>query len=98
MFTSFTEWKLKLVACVLVQWNPVNTIIFIFREGLCVVKVFAIQDPSLPLQTYYKHIKEISDKLQSIPSILPFQKIIITEKAGILVRQYIKDNLYDRIR
>ena len=73
-------------------------IFFVFREGLCVVKVFAIQDPSLPLQTYYKHIKEISDKLQTIPYILPFQKIIITEKAGILVRQYMKDNLYDRIR
>ena len=62
------------------------------------MKVFAVHDPSLPLQTYHKHIKEITDKLQTTPYVLPFQKIIIAEKAGILVRQYIKDNLYDRIR
>ena len=62
------------------------------------VKVFAIQDPSLPLRTYHNQIKETTDKLQYTSNVLPFEKIIITEKAGILVRQYIKDNLYDRIR
>lgn len=62
------------------------------------VKVFAIQDPSLPLKTYYDKIKESTDKLHCASNVLPFQNVIITDKAGILVRQYMKDNLYDRIR
>lgn len=62
------------------------------------VKVFAIQDPSLPLRAYHDQIKETADRLQHAPNVLPFQKVIIKEKAGILVRQFIKASLYDRIR
>ncbi|KAK3748325.1 hypothetical protein QZH41_018306 [Actinostola sp. cb2023] len=67
------------------------------REGLCVVKVFAIQDPSLPLKTYQDELKDINIRLANAPNVLPYQKSILTDKASLLLRQFVKDNLYDRI-
>lgn len=69
-----------------------------FREGLCVVKVFAIQDPSLPLKTYQDQLTDIKNRLATAPNVLPFHHSILTDKASLLMRQFIKDNLYDRIR
>lgn len=68
------------------------------REGLCVVKVFAIQDPSLPLKSYQDELNNIKNKLTNAPNVLPFSKSVLTDKASLLLRQYVKDNLYDRIR
>ncbi|CAL8248630.1 unnamed protein product [Lota lota] len=67
------------------------------REGLVVVKVFAIQDPSLPLTSYKQELEELKIRLHSCQNCLPFQKNSLTEKAAILFRQYVRDNLYDRI-
>ncbi|XP_037836229.1 phosphoinositide 3-kinase regulatory subunit 4 [Kryptolebias marmoratus] len=67
------------------------------REGLVVVKVFAIQDPSLPLTAYKQELEELKIRLHSCQNCLPFQKTSLTEKAAILFRQYVRDNLYDRI-
>ncbi|XP_071037345.1 phosphoinositide 3-kinase regulatory subunit 4 isoform X3 [Parasteatoda tepidariorum] len=67
------------------------------KEGLIVVKVFAIRDPSLPLKAHRDRLDEIRKLLKNVPNALPFQKAMITDKAGILIRQYVKDNLYDRI-
>lgn len=67
------------------------------REGLVVVKVFAIQDPSLPLTSYRQELEELKIRLHSCHNCLPFQKTSLTEKAAILFRQYVRDNLYDRI-
>ncbi|XP_062394249.1 phosphoinositide 3-kinase regulatory subunit 4 isoform X1 [Sardina pilchardus] len=67
------------------------------REGLVVVKVFAIQDPSLPLTSYKQELEELKIRLASCQNCLPFQKATLTEKAAILFRQYVRDNLYDRI-
>lgn len=67
------------------------------KEGLTVVKVFAIHDPSLPLRNHRDRLEEIRSLLINAPNCLPFQRAMLTEKAGILVRQYVKDNLYDRI-
>lgn len=49
------------------------------QEGLVVVKVFAIHDPTLPLATYRDRVKEINTKLGLGPAIncLPFQKAIV---------------------
>ncbi|XP_059364184.1 phosphoinositide 3-kinase regulatory subunit 4-like isoform X2 [Carassius carassius] len=66
-------------------------------EGLVVVKVFAIQDPSLPLISYKQELEELKIRLPSCQNCLPFQKATLTEKAAILFRQYVRDNLYDRI-
>ncbi|XP_052002420.1 phosphoinositide 3-kinase regulatory subunit 4-like isoform X2 [Xyrauchen texanus] len=67
------------------------------REGLVVVKVFAIQDPSLPLTSYKQELEELKIRLHSCQNCLPFQKATLTEKAAILFRQYVRGNLYDRI-
>uniref|UniRef100_A0A3Q2ZC59 non-specific serine/threonine protein kinase n=1 Tax=Hippocampus comes TaxID=109280 RepID=A0A3Q2ZC59_HIPCM len=67
------------------------------REGMLVVKVFAIQDPSLPLSSYKQELEELKIRLHSCHNCLPFQKTSLTEKAAILFRQYVRDNLYDRI-
>lgn len=67
------------------------------REGLLVVKVFAIQDPSLPLGSYKQELEELKIRLHSCHNCLAFQKASLSEKAAILFRQYVRDNLYDRI-
>ncbi|XDB47157.1 hypothetical protein ABFV05_000773 [Capra hircus] len=69
------------------------------REGLVVVKVFAIQDPTLPLTSYKQELEELKIRLHSAQNCLPFQKAAekASEKAAMLFRQYLRDNLYDRI-
>ncbi|KAJ8371484.1 hypothetical protein AAFF_G00308020 [Aldrovandia affinis] len=67
------------------------------REGLVVVKVFAIQDPSLPLTSYKQELEELKIRLHSCQNCLPFQRAAVSEKAAMLFRQYVRDNLYDRI-
>ncbi|XP_014671678.1 PREDICTED: phosphoinositide 3-kinase regulatory subunit 4-like [Priapulus caudatus] len=67
------------------------------KEGLTVVKIFAIHDPSLPLKTYRDNAEEIKQRLQGATNCLPFQRAVITDKAGLLIRSYVKANLYDRI-
>uniref|UniRef100_A0A4W3GSF6 Phosphoinositide 3-kinase regulatory subunit 4 n=1 Tax=Callorhinchus milii TaxID=7868 RepID=A0A4W3GSF6_CALMI len=67
------------------------------REGLVVVKVFAVQDPSLPLTAYKQELEELKLKLRGAHNCVPFQRANFTEKAAMLFRQYARDNLYDRI-
>ncbi|KAL3206907.1 hypothetical protein MRX96_039858 [Rhipicephalus microplus] len=67
------------------------------KEGLAIVKVFAIHDPSLPLAPHKETLERIRRVLLAVPNTLPFQKVVENDKAGLLVRQFIKDNLYDRI-
>ncbi|XP_044178006.1 phosphoinositide 3-kinase regulatory subunit 4-like isoform X1 [Acropora millepora] len=59
------------------------------REGLCVVKVFAIQDPSLPLKTYQDELTEIKNRLAGASNVLPFHFSILTDKASLMIRQLI---------
>ncbi|XP_011497042.1 PREDICTED: phosphoinositide 3-kinase regulatory subunit 4 [Ceratosolen solmsi marchali] len=67
------------------------------QEGLLVVKVFAIHDPTLPLLSYKDKLEDIRSKLASAVNCLPFQRMILTEKAGFIMREYMKYSLYDRI-
>ncbi|XP_077298369.1 vacuolar protein sorting 15 isoform X2 [Arctopsyche grandis] len=67
------------------------------QEGLIVVKVFAIQDPSLPLGIHRERLEYIRTHLASSFNCLPFQKIVLTDKAGLIMREYVKFSLYDRI-
>ncbi|KAM9723786.1 LOW QUALITY PROTEIN: phosphoinositide 3-kinase regulatory subunit 4 [Menidia menidia] len=67
------------------------------REGLVVVKVFAVQDPSLPLAAHRQELEELRIRLGSCLHLLPFQRAWLSERAAILSRQYVRDNLYDRI-
>ncbi|XP_061162546.1 phosphoinositide 3-kinase regulatory subunit 4-like [Saccostrea echinata] len=68
------------------------------KEGLAVVKVFVIHDPSLPLTSHRNKLEDIHIRLQgSTSNCLPFQKAIHSDKAALIFRQYVKDSLYDRI-
>ncbi|XP_052743636.1 phosphoinositide 3-kinase regulatory subunit 4 [Bicyclus anynana] len=67
------------------------------REGLVVVKVFAIHDPSLPLAEHKERILKIKEQLASAFNCLPFQRVILTDKAGLLMREYCKCSVYDRM-
>ncbi|XP_058797917.1 phosphoinositide 3-kinase regulatory subunit 4 isoform X2 [Phymastichus coffea] len=67
------------------------------HEGLIVVKVFAIHDPTLPLSTHRDKLEEIRSQLASAVNCLPFQRTVLTEKAGFIIREYVKYSLYDRI-
>lgn len=67
------------------------------QEGPVVVKVFAIRDPSLPLQSYKERLEEIRKKLSTAVNCTPYQKFILTDKAALLIREYVKYSLYDRI-
>lgn len=48
------------------------------QEGLVVVKVFAIQDPSLPLGVHRERLEYIRTQLASSFNCLPFQRIIVS--------------------
>ena len=56
------------------------------------VKVFAIQDPSLPLKTYQDQLTKIKNRLAGASNVLPFHLSILTDKASLLIRQFVKDN------
>lgn len=62
-----------------------------------VAKVFVIHDNSLPLNYHQKNIEKIRNALENCPNALPFTKAIILEKSAIILRQYIKYSLYDRV-
>uniref|UniRef100_A0A8D8VIJ6 non-specific serine/threonine protein kinase n=1 Tax=Cacopsylla melanoneura TaxID=428564 RepID=A0A8D8VIJ6_9HEMI len=68
-----------------------------YQEGLVVVKVFAIHDPTLPLQAYKTTVDVIRNKLADTVNCLAFQKAVLSDKAGYLMREYVKYSLYDRI-
>lgn len=70
----------------------------VFREGYVVIKVFVIHDPSLPLSSYQEELTKITKYVSGFPNVLPFHKSLLTDRAGLMIRQYVHDNLYDRIR
>jgi phosphoinositide-3-kinase regulatory subunit 4 len=39
-----------------------------------------------------------TESLQDVPNVFAYQRILETEKAGYLIRQWCASNLYDRIR
>lgn len=67
------------------------------EEGLVVVKVFVRQEPTISLNMYEERLDFIRRELGGAVNCLPFQKMIITERGGLIVRQYVRHSLYDRI-
>ncbi|KAL8601719.1 hypothetical protein ACOMHN_033895 [Nucella lapillus] len=67
------------------------------KEGLAVVKVFVIHDPSLPLERHRQRLEEIAVRLKTASNCLPFQKSVQLERSALLFRQYVKYSLYDRM-
>lgn len=83
---------------IFIIFTSLHHAVLFLREGFVVIKVFAIHDPSLPLKVYQEQISKIRNVLTGVPNVLPFQGAYLTEKAGLLFRQYVHDTLYDRIR
>ncbi|KAG0139941.1 hypothetical protein CROQUDRAFT_693502 [Cronartium quercuum f. sp. fusiforme G11] len=67
------------------------------KYGRIVVKVFVKTDPSYGLKAYVKRLKAERELLHGIPNVLTYQRSVETEKAGYLIRQWLANNLYDRI-
>ena len=67
------------------------------HSGLVVVKVFTIQDPGLNLKKDRDKLLDIKKVLEGSVNCLPFHQAFVTGRAGFIVRQFIKDSLYDRI-
>ncbi|XP_065073829.1 phosphoinositide 3-kinase regulatory subunit 4 [Ochlerotatus camptorhynchus] len=66
-------------------------------EGLVVVKVFVKHDPSLPLEQHVDKIEYIKKNLANAVNCLPFQRVLTTERACLIIREYVKHSLYDRV-
>uniref|UniRef100_A0A6G1SFN2 non-specific serine/threonine protein kinase n=1 Tax=Aceria tosichella TaxID=561515 RepID=A0A6G1SFN2_9ACAR len=67
--------------------------------GYCVAKVYAINDPSIPIQEHKLKIEQIRDTLRASGELssLPFLNCLVNDKCVIILRQYVKYNLYDRL-
>ncbi|XP_076800524.1 phosphoinositide 3-kinase regulatory subunit 4-like [Clavelina lepadiformis] len=68
-----------------------------YQEGYTVVKVFVIPDSTVDLESYRAKVESTKTKLKQASNCIPFQRTVITDRAALLVRQYVKYNLYDRI-
>lgn len=66
-------------------------------EGLIVIKVFVKHDPSLPLETHAQRVLMIQKSLSNAVNCLPFQRVQVTEKVALVMREYVKHSLYDRV-
>ncbi|CAK9300578.1 unnamed protein product [Gordionus sp. m RMFG-2023] len=68
------------------------------NEGLITIKIFVVQNSLISLKKYKDEIDKLKTKLENVPWCLPFhQTVIVENKAGYLIRQYTKYNLYDRL-
>lgn len=69
------------------------------EAGYCVAKIYALNDPSIPIQEHKLRIEQIRDSIKQSgeTSLLPFVSCLLNDKCAILLRQFIKYNLYDRL-
>lgn len=66
-------------------------------HGRIVVKTFIKPDPSLTLRHLVRRLRKERETLATVPNVLTYQKVIETERAGYLIRQWLASSLYDRI-
>ncbi|PWN52122.1 hypothetical protein IE53DRAFT_312700 [Violaceomyces palustris] len=67
------------------------------RHGPIVVKTFIKPDPGFSLRNLVRRLRVEREALADVPNVLTYQKVVETEKAGYLIRQWLASNLYDRI-
>lgn len=66
-------------------------------NGEIVVKIFLKPTESYELSDVYSKIQKQSVILRQLPHVLNYSKIVYTDRAGYLIRQHLKTNLYDRL-
>lgn len=74
-----------------------KTIQGISEMSQVVAKVFIKPDQQESLRKWYKILVRQREVLTDISNALPYSRFLETDRAGYLIRQYIKTNLYDRI-
>ncbi|AET38970.1 ubiquitin-binding serine/threonine protein kinase VPS15 Ecym_3487 [Eremothecium cymbalariae DBVPG len=66
-------------------------------NGEIIVKVFIKPTDNYSLQRAYEKLNSESLQLAQLPNVLNYSKILETDRAGYLIRQHLKANIYDRI-
>jgi phosphoinositide-3-kinase regulatory subunit 4 len=66
-------------------------------EGECVVKVLAVEDPSLPLSVHKSRIELLSNETLRNVSIAAFHRVVMNASFALMARQYVRYSLYDRL-
>ncbi len=65
--------------------------------GHVVVKVFTVQDQGISLRGHRDRLFALRRLLDGCPNCLPFQRVYLTERAGFMLRQFVRHSLYDRM-
>ncbi|CAI4270584.1 AKH_1a_G0002960.mRNA.1.CDS.1 [Saccharomyces cerevisiae] len=66
-------------------------------NGEIVIKVFIKPKDQYSLRPFLQRIRAQSFKLGQLPHVLNYSKLIETNRAGYMIRQHLKNNLYDRL-
>lgn len=68
------------------------------KNGPLLIKIFVKPDPGLTvLRTYHHRLNAQRDALADIPNVYTYQAFAETDKAGYIIRQWLANNLFDRI-
>ncbi|KAK9325582.1 hypothetical protein V1517DRAFT_253511 [Lipomyces orientalis] len=67
------------------------------KDGLVIVKIFIKPMANLSLRTFQRQLTNEREALLEASHAIGYSKIVETERAGYLVRQYFGNILYDRI-
>lgn len=67
------------------------------RHGPLVVKTFLKPEAHYSLRPLVRRLRVEREALEDVPNVLTYQKVVETETAGYLIRQWMASNLYDRI-
>jgi phosphoinositide-3-kinase regulatory subunit 4 len=68
------------------------------RNGPLLIKIFVKPDPGLTvLRTYHSRLNTQREHLADIPNVYTYQAFLETDKAGYIIRQWLANNLFDRI-
>ncbi|KAG0353652.1 Serine/threonine-protein kinase [Podila minutissima] len=67
------------------------------KEGSVVVKIFVKPESVYSLRRVSRIINEERESLADVPNAIAFQRVLETDRAGYLIRQYFFSSLYDRI-
>lgn len=67
------------------------------KHGPLVVKTFLKPESNYSLRPLVQRIRIEREALADVPNTLTYQKVVETDRAGYLIRQWVSTNLYDRI-
>ncbi|KAF9426647.1 Serine/threonine-protein kinase, partial [Podila epigama] len=67
------------------------------KDGSAVVKIFVKPESGYSLKRIARILNEERESLTDVPNAIAFQRVLETERAGYLIRQYFFCSLYDRI-